>query len=92
MPATHYATGLQLDQLQVNRKPVARESQVARLAINAAAHYATGLQQATLQTSQIKLSLSLGDWQQACNSILLDHAQFNRKKNRARVHILNLVS
>jgi hypothetical protein len=44
MPAAHYATGLQLDQLQVNHKPVVRESQVARLAIKAAAHYATGLQ------------------------------------------------
>jgi hypothetical protein len=39
MPAAHYATGLQLNHLQVNRKPVARESQVARLAIKAAAHY-----------------------------------------------------
>jgi hypothetical protein len=55
-------------QLALTGKPVAGESQVARLAIKAAAHYATGLQ---------------------FNSIGLDHAQFNRKKNRARVHVLN---
>jgi hypothetical protein len=62
MPAAHCATGLQLDQLQVNRKwPVLRLKPP--------------------HTMQL-----------ACNSIGLDHAQFSWKKNRARVHILNLAS
>jgi hypothetical protein len=71
-----------------------------------AAHYATDLQLACNSTSCTWIASQLQGnrkWpvlrlmpphtmQLACNSIGFDHAQFNRKKNRARVHILNLAS
>jgi hypothetical protein len=72
MPAAHYVTGLQLNQLQVNRKPVASESQASCKGI---------LRLKPPHTMQV-----------ACNSIGLDHAQFNWKKNCARIHTLNLAS
>jgi hypothetical protein len=64
-------TALQLDQFQVNCKPVSRELQRARLAINAAAHHVTGLHLDSTMSIELQENCKVPHTMQlTCNSMV----------------------